>query len=102
MEHATSKNIVAEHCKRLRHRLGWTQNELVAHCQMMEWMISRATLAKIEGGFRRVTDAEVALLALALNTTPNNLLKHSLPRLLDTARHDNSADQDLMAAEESE
>lgn len=99
MERMTSKNIVAAQCKRLRHRLGWTQNDLVARCQMMEWMISRATLAKIEGGFRRVNDAEVALLARALNTTPNALLDFPLPLILDTARHGDIPDQDLMAAE---
>lgn len=104
MEHVTSKNIVATQCKRLRSQLGWTQNDLVARCQMMEWMISRATLAKIEGGFRRVNDAEVALLARALNTSPNALLDLPLPRLLDTARHGDTPDTglDLMAADEEE
>lgn len=102
MEHMTSKNIVAAQCKRLRHQFGWTQNDLVARCQMMEWMISRATLAKIEGGFRRVNDAEVALLARALNTTPNALLDVPLPLLLDNARHGDTPDHDLMAAEDNE
>lgn len=69
---------------------------------MMEWMISRATIAKIEGGFRRVNDAEVALLARALNTTPGALLDFPLPLLLDTARHGDAPDRDLMAAEEDE
>lgn len=100
MEHTTSKNIIASQCKKLRHRLGWTQNDLVARCQMMEWMISRATLAKIEGGFRRVNDAEVALLARALNTTPNALLDVPLLRLLHIARHGDTPDHDLLAAEE--
>ncbi|MCQ2364804.1 MAG: helix-turn-helix transcriptional regulator [Akkermansia sp.] len=74
----------------------------MARCQMMEWMISRATLAKIEGGFRRVNDAEVSLLARALNTTPNALLDQPLPRLLDTARHGEAPDIDLMAADGEE
>ncbi len=43
-----------------------TQEELAVKCQLLEWNISRGTLAKIESQVRRVTDSEVELVAKAL------------------------------------
>ena len=50
-----------------------TQEELVAKCHLLEWEISRGTLAKIEAQVRRVTDEEVVLLAEALKVEINEL-----------------------------
>lgn len=43
-----------------------TQEALTARCNLLEWNISRGTVAKIEAQVRRITDEEVALLAKAL------------------------------------
>lgn len=81
------QNVVSTACRRLRTQHGWTQNELVAKCQLMGWMLSRATLAKIEAGFRHANDAEVALLARVFQTTADELLDRPLEALLAAARH---------------
>lgn len=105
MHSKNRQNIVGSTCRVLRKRLGWKQHDLIARCQMMGWVLSRETLAKIESGFRRVNDAEVALLARVLNVKPEVLLDAPLEVLLPGARHspdivDNIDAQDLMAADE--
>ena len=42
------------------------QRDLCARCQVAGFDLSRESLAKIESGFRVVSDAEVVLLAWAL------------------------------------
>jgi transcriptional regulator with XRE-family HTH domain len=59
-------NIVGKNVKSIREKKGLTQEQLSAKCNVLEWNISRGTLAKIEVKVRRVTDIEVKLLALAL------------------------------------
>lgn len=88
------QNVIAAACRRLRLSNGWTQSQLTARCQLMGWMISRATLAKIESGFRHANDAEVALLARVYNCSTDELLQQPLERLLQTARHSPDADND--------
>lgn len=66
-------NIVGENVKLIREEKGWTQDQLAAKCNLIEWNISRGTLAKIESKVRRVTDSEVKLLATALNVTIERL-----------------------------
>jgi len=51
----------------------WTQEQLVAKCNLIDWQISRSTLAKIEANVRRVTDIEVQKLSLALNVPVSDL-----------------------------
>lgn len=81
------QNVVSTACRRLRTQHGWTQSEMVVKCQLMGWMLSRATLAKIEAGFRHANDAEVALLARVFQTTADELLDCPLPVILSAARH---------------
>jgi transcriptional regulator with XRE-family HTH domain len=59
-------NIIGENVRVIRESKGWTQEQLAAKCNLLEWNISRSTLAKIEAKVRRVTDIEVKLLATAL------------------------------------
>jgi len=66
-------NIVGSNVRKIRENKGWTQEQLAAKCNLLEWNISRGTLAKIEAGVRRVTDIEVRLLVLALNTEYKSL-----------------------------
>ncbi len=59
-------NIVGPKIRQLRQDKGWTQDALAARCNILDWDISRGTLAKIESQLRRVTDREVVILAAAL------------------------------------
>ena len=66
-------NIVGKNIKKIREKRGWTQEQLVAKCNLNDWQISRSTLAKIESNVRRVTDIEVEKLSLALNVSVDDL-----------------------------
>ena len=63
MKHSVSKNIVGREVARIRTERGLSQAALAAMAQRAEWDISRETLAKIESGFRCVSDIEVTFLA---------------------------------------
>ncbi|MBL1275150.1 MAG: helix-turn-helix transcriptional regulator [Ectothiorhodospiraceae bacterium] len=69
-------NIIGPQVKWLREQRDMTQNELVAHCNLVGLSISRSTLAKIESKVRRVTDSEVALLAKALKVDMSELYEN--------------------------
>ena len=60
-------NIVGPQVRALRESQGMTQEELTTKCNLLDWDISRSSLAKIESQVRRVTDIEVALLSEALH-----------------------------------
>jgi transcriptional regulator with XRE-family HTH domain len=66
-------NIVGNNVRSIRVQNDWTQEQLAAKCNLLEWNISRGTIAKIESKVRRVTDIEIKTLALALNTSVENL-----------------------------
>ena len=66
-------NIVGKNIKKIREKRGWTQEQLMAKCNLNDWQISRSTLAKIESNVRRVTDIEVEKLSLALKVPINDL-----------------------------
>jgi len=66
-------NVVGPRVRQIRIAQDLTQEELAARCNVLEWDISRGTLAKIEAQVRRVTDEEVALLAQSLKVSINEL-----------------------------
>jgi len=68
-------NIIGSNVRKIRESKGWTQEQLAAKCNLLEWNISRGTLAKIEAGVRRVTDIEVKSLSLALNVEYKELFE---------------------------
>ena len=68
-------NIVGKNVRTIRQNRGWTQEQLIAKCNLIDWEISRGTLAKIESSVRRVTDIEVKLLSQALNIQINDLFE---------------------------
>ena len=73
-------NVVGPQIRKLRGKLGLTQEQLVANCQLAGLDISRSTLGQIEARLRYVTDDELmvmaALLGVALETLyPEELLK---------------------------
>lgn len=71
---AAKKNVVGVEVRRLRTAAGRTQDQLAAGLQLLGWDLARGTLAKIESGVRRVNDAELVLLAGALEVDPGALL----------------------------
>lgn len=66
-------NIIGSAVRQIRESKNLTQEQMVAHCQLLGWSISRGTLAKIESKVRCVTDKEVLLLANALKIEVNAL-----------------------------
>lgn len=66
-------NIIGENVRTIRESQNLTQDQLAAKCNLLEWNISRSTLAKIESKVRRVTDVEVKLLATVLKVNINEL-----------------------------
>jgi len=60
------QNVVGDQVRQIRSRNGWSQADLAAKCNLAKWDVSRGTLSKIEAKLRRVTDAEVFLLAKVL------------------------------------
>jgi len=66
-------NIVGSKVRTIREGKNLTQEQLVAHCNLICWSISRGTLAKIESRVRCVTDKEVLLLSTALKVNVSQL-----------------------------
>jgi len=66
-------NIIGPQIKHLREQKHMTQEELTAQCNLVDWNITRSTLAKIESQVRRVTDSEVELMAMALKVEISKL-----------------------------
>ena len=64
-----------------------TQDAFAARCQLQGWDLSRETLAKIEGGIRRVNDAEVYMLAKALGCPVEEMFKVKKTDVLPVLRH---------------
>lgn len=61
-----NKNVVGEQVRVVRNQRGWSQADFAAKCQLIGWDIDRGTVSKIEAGQRRVTDAELYMLAATL------------------------------------
>lgn len=54
-------NTIGPTVRKIRRAKNLTQDQLVARCNLLEWNISRGTLAKIESQVRRITDIEVVM-----------------------------------------
>ncbi len=74
---AARKNIVGLAVQEKRHALGIDQDELAARLGRIGWTTSENVLSKIEAGFRRVSDEEVVLLAMALRVSVSDLFPAS-------------------------
>ncbi len=70
---AESKNVVGEKVRIVRNQRGWSQEGFAAKCQLMGWDVDRGTISKIEAGLRRVTDAELYMLARTLKLKVEDL-----------------------------
>ena len=82
------KNLLGEQLRKFRCASNVSQDAFAAACQLLGWDLARGTLAKIESGIRRVTDAEVVLLAHVLKIEPGELLSGILiADVISAARH---------------
>jgi transcriptional regulator with XRE-family HTH domain len=68
-----SQNIIGYNLRKIRVKLGLTQEALCARLQLNGLDISRATLSKIEAQIRCVTDKELRLIAKALKLKVDDL-----------------------------
>ncbi|MBA6253136.1 helix-turn-helix domain-containing protein [Colwellia sp. MB3u-55] len=66
-------NIIGKNVRVIRERKELTQEQFAAKCNLINWEISRGTVAKIESNVRRITDIEVNNLALALDVEVSEL-----------------------------
>lgn len=66
-------NIIGPQIRRIRFKLGLTQNQLATKCQLIGLDITRGTLAKIESNLRTVTDIEIMQIAKALKVSVSDL-----------------------------
>lgn len=64
-----ARNVVGPQVRRIRRQQRLSQAKLVLRCQLAGFDISRESLAKVEGGWRVVSDLEVLLLADALGVS---------------------------------
>lgn len=64
--HTDEKNVCGPQVARFRNRMGLSQSQLAAKCQLAGWDISRDIIARIEGGVRCVGDLELAALSHVL------------------------------------
>ncbi len=76
---ATPNNMIGPRVREVRLALGWTQEKLAIQCQLVGFDASRATLAQIESGYRKVSDIEYALVAAALRVKLDHLTSDQLP-----------------------
>ncbi len=77
-----SQNIVGPQIRKLRYQQKLTQEMFAARCSLLGWDLSRGTLSKIEAQLRCVTDAELVILARALQVEACAILptKKARPR----------------------
>jgi transcriptional regulator with XRE-family HTH domain len=68
------RNLVGPRIRELRDKVGLTQPDLAAKCNLLGWNLSRETLAKIETQIRWVSDCELLCLARALGIKVDQLL----------------------------
>lgn len=68
------KNAVGPKLMSLRSRLGLSQAQFAAKCQLAGWDVSRDIVARIELGIRCVTDIELMNLSAVLRVPVDALL----------------------------
>ncbi|MBB5353841.1 transcriptional regulator with XRE-family HTH domain [Haloferula luteola] len=69
------QNLVGTRVRKLRLGAELSQETFAARCQTQGWDVSRGTFAKIEAGLRRVTDAELVIMAKVLRCSVERLLE---------------------------
>ena len=85
-----TQNITGPQVRKLRNKKGFSQEKLAARCNVYGWDLSRGTLSKIESGLRRVNDAELMILAIALKCELKDLYPDDRDLLLAAVRQGRS------------
>lgn len=67
------KNIVGNHVKEIREKLGITQDQLAIRLEMVGWQVDRFVVSKIERGDRQLSDVETQTIAKALKVSVSRL-----------------------------
>jgi transcriptional regulator with XRE-family HTH domain len=71
---SNKQNIVGPQVRKIRYKLGMTQETFAARCSVLGLELTRATLSKIEAQVRCVNDSEFVLLARALKVDLKDLI----------------------------
>lgn len=66
----------------------WTQSRLARALQLEGMPVDRSGVAKIEGGYRKISDVEIVIIAKALGVTPNELLPDGTDKLVHDVLQD--------------
>jgi transcriptional regulator with XRE-family HTH domain len=67
------KNVVGNHIKKIREKLGITQEQLAIRIEMAGWQVDRFVVSKIERGDRQLSDVETQTIAKALKVSVSRL-----------------------------
>ncbi len=67
------KNVIGQHIKEIRDKVGITQEQLAVRLEVAGWKVDRYVISKIERGERQVLDTEVQLIAKALKVSVSTL-----------------------------
>jgi transcriptional regulator with XRE-family HTH domain len=72
------KNIIGPQIRRIRLKMGLTQEQLAAKCQLAGFDVSRGVLSQIEAQLRCVSDYELLKLSRILKVSAQELLSHKM------------------------
>ena len=83
-------NVSGRRIKQLRMQMdsGWTQQRLARTLQFKGMTVDRSGVAKIEGGYRKISDFEIVIIAKAPGVTPNELLTDATDKLVHEVLQD--------------
>ena len=87
MEQTPQLNVIGPKVREIREKLGFTQDQLAARCQVLGLDLTRGTLAKIESRVRSVSDHEIPFLAKALSIEVDALFPKKLTPLVRKPRN---------------
>jgi transcriptional regulator with XRE-family HTH domain len=66
-------NVIGRNVAKFRYQRGWTQDELVAKIQLLEFYMTRDILANIETLRSSVTDKQIVILSEVFNVPVGDL-----------------------------
>lgn len=66
-------NVIGRNVAKFRYQRGWTQDELVAKIQLLEFYMTRDILANIETLRSSVTDKQIVVLSEVFNVPVGDL-----------------------------
>lgn len=75
-------NVVGPQIRKAREKLGMTQEQFAARCQLAGLDISRSTLGQVEARLRYVSDEELIVLASLLGVSADHLYPSELTKRL--------------------